>query len=53
MLAGCVDVSQAVSTVHQSVLFVKEEEKKAHLFDFISNMEPTDKVLIFVGRKLM
>ncbi|KAK0146021.1 putative ATP-dependent RNA helicase DDX43 [Merluccius polli] len=49
---GTLDLA-AVNTVHQSVLFVKEEEKKAYIFDFISNMEPTDKVLIFVGKKLL
>ncbi|XP_067092716.1 probable ATP-dependent RNA helicase DDX43 [Osmerus mordax] len=49
---GTLDLA-AVNTVHQTVLFVQEEEKKAYVFDFIHNMEPEDKVLIFVGKKLL
>ncbi|KAK2896764.1 hypothetical protein Q8A67_011252 [Cirrhinus molitorella] len=48
---GTLDLA-AVNTVQQTVLFVQEEEKKAYLFDFIDRMEPQDKVLIFVGKKL-
>ncbi|KAL2083471.1 hypothetical protein ACEWY4_021244 [Coilia grayii] len=47
---GTLDLA-AVNTVQQTVLFVQEEEKKAYLFDFIHNMEPEDKALVFVGRK--
>ncbi|XP_041921229.1 probable ATP-dependent RNA helicase DDX43 isoform X2 [Alosa sapidissima] len=47
---GTLDLA-AVNTVQQIVLFVQEEEKKAYVFDFIRNMEPEDKALIFVGRK--
>lgn len=43
---------QAVNTVQQTVLFVQEEEKKDYIFDFIDRMEPQDKVLIFVGKKV-
>ncbi|KAL4625049.1 putative ATP-dependent RNA helicase DDX43 [Arapaima gigas] len=43
----------AVSTVQQSVLVVHEEEKKSYLFEFVRNMEPKDKVLVFVGRKII
>jgi len=39
--------------VQQTVLIVREEEKKAFVFDFIRSMLPQDKVLIFVGKKLM
>lgn len=39
--------------MNQTVLVVSEEEKKSYLFNFIRNMQPEDKVLIFVGRKLM
>uniref|UniRef100_A0A8C5FLE6 RNA helicase n=1 Tax=Gadus morhua TaxID=8049 RepID=A0A8C5FLE6_GADMO len=49
---GTLDLA-AVTSVHQSVLFVTEEDKKAYVFDFIRNMEPNDKVLIFVGKKIM
>ncbi|CAJ1066709.1 LOW QUALITY PROTEIN: probable ATP-dependent RNA helicase DDX43 [Xyrichtys novacula] len=49
---GTLDLA-AVNTVQQTVLIVCEEEKKAYLFDFIRNMQPEDKVLIFVGKKLM
>lgn len=48
----CICLLQAVNTVQQMVLFVPEEEKKAYLFDFIQRMEPLDKVLIFVGKKI-
>lgn len=48
---GTLDLA-AVNTVHQTVLFVQEEEKKAYVFDFIHRMEPQDKVLIFVGKKI-
>ncbi|XP_067277994.1 probable ATP-dependent RNA helicase DDX43 [Pseudorasbora parva] len=48
---GTLDLA-AVNTVHQTVLFVQEEEKKAYVFDFIHRMEPLDKVLIFVGKKI-
>lgn len=44
---------QAVNTVDQKILIVNEEEKKSYVFDFIRNMEPLDKVLIFVGKKLV
>ncbi|XP_029377694.1 putative ATP-dependent RNA helicase DDX43 [Echeneis naucrates] len=42
----------AINTVQQTILIVHEEEKKSYLFDFIRNMLPQDKVLIFVGKKL-
>ncbi|XP_016348471.1 putative ATP-dependent RNA helicase DDX43 [Sinocyclocheilus anshuiensis] len=48
---GTLDLA-AVNTVQQTVLFVQEEEKKAYIFDFIDRMEPQDKVLIFVGKKV-
>lgn len=51
----CVTVvlfSQAVNTVQQTVLIVTEEEKKFYIFDFIRNMLPEEKVLVFVGKKL-
>ncbi|KAF7651866.1 hypothetical protein LDENG_00104320 [Lucifuga dentata] len=49
---GTLDLA-AVNTVQQTVLIVHEEEKKSYLFNFIKNMQPEDKVLIFVGKKLM
>ncbi|XP_023121251.2 probable ATP-dependent RNA helicase DDX43 isoform X1 [Amphiprion ocellaris] len=49
---GTLDLA-AVNTVQQTVLIVHEEEKKSYVFDFIRNMLPQDKVLIFVGKKLM
>lgn len=39
--------------MQQTVLIVQEEEKKEYVFDFIYNMEPEDKVLIFVGKKIV
>ncbi|KAM9345121.1 putative ATP-dependent RNA helicase DDX43 [Symphorus nematophorus] len=49
---GTLDLA-AVNTVQQTVLVVHEEEKKSYVFDFIRNMLPQDKVLIFVGKKLV
>ncbi|XP_070697534.1 probable ATP-dependent RNA helicase DDX43 [Pempheris klunzingeri] len=49
---GTLDLA-AVNTVQQTVLIVHEEEKKSYVFDFIRNMQPQDKVLIFVGKKLV
>uniref|UniRef100_A0A3Q3WKY4 RNA helicase n=1 Tax=Mola mola TaxID=94237 RepID=A0A3Q3WKY4_MOLML len=49
---GTLDLA-AVNTVQQTVLIVCEEEKKSYVFDFISNMLPQDKVIIFVGKKLI
>ncbi|TNN33451.1 putative ATP-dependent RNA helicase DDX43 [Liparis tanakae] len=49
---GTLDLA-AVNTVHQTVLIVHEEEKKSYVFDFIRNMQPLDKVLVFVGKKLV
>lgn len=49
----CVSLCQAVNTVQQTLLIVQEEEKKSYLFDFIRSMQPMDKVLVFVGKKLM
>ncbi|KAM7408376.1 hypothetical protein PAMA_002206 [Pampus argenteus] len=49
---GTLDLA-AVNTVQQTVLIVHEEEKKSYVFDFIRNMLPEDKVLIFVSKKLM
>ncbi|XP_062850867.1 probable ATP-dependent RNA helicase DDX43 [Trichomycterus rosablanca] len=49
---GTLDLA-AVDTVQQTVLVVQEEEKKSYIFDFIHNMEGQDKVLIFVGKKIV
>uniref|UniRef100_G3PEF4 RNA helicase n=1 Tax=Gasterosteus aculeatus TaxID=69293 RepID=G3PEF4_GASAC len=49
---GTLDLA-AVNTVQQTVLIVHEEDKKSYVFDFIRNMLPLDKVLIFVGKKLV
>lgn len=47
---GSLDLA-AVHTVTQKIQFVEEDDKEAALFDFIYNMEPTDKVIIFCGKK--
>ncbi|XP_039994859.1 probable ATP-dependent RNA helicase DDX43 isoform X2 [Xiphias gladius] len=49
---GTLDLA-AVNTVQQTVLIVHEDEKKSYVFDFIRNMLPQDKVIIFVGKKLV
>uniref|UniRef100_A0A8C1I5N1 RNA helicase n=1 Tax=Cyprinus carpio TaxID=7962 RepID=A0A8C1I5N1_CYPCA len=43
---GTLDLA-AENTVHQTVLFVQEEEKKAYIFDFIDRIEPQNKILTF------
>uniref|UniRef100_A0A3Q3KJH0 RNA helicase n=1 Tax=Monopterus albus TaxID=43700 RepID=A0A3Q3KJH0_MONAL len=47
---GTLDLA-AVNTVQQTVLVVHDEDKESYMYDFIRNMGPEDKVLIFVGRK--
>ncbi|XP_039268947.2 putative ATP-dependent RNA helicase DDX43 [Styela clava] len=47
---GSLDLA-ATHTVKQIVEIVAEEEKRDRLLDHIANMEPSDKVLVFVGRK--
>ncbi|XP_072933321.1 probable ATP-dependent RNA helicase DDX43 [Epargyreus clarus] len=47
---GSLDLA-AVHTVTQKIQFVEENEKEAALFEFLMNMEPTDKVIIFCGKK--
>ncbi|XP_061767298.1 probable ATP-dependent RNA helicase DDX43 isoform X2 [Nerophis ophidion] len=49
---GTLDLA-AVGTVEQTVLIVQEEDKKSYLFGFIRNMLPEDKVLVFVGKKII
>lgn len=46
-------VQQAVNTVKQSVIVIAEEEKRTFMRYFIDSMKPKDKVIIFVGRKIM
>ncbi|XP_075906915.1 putative ATP-dependent RNA helicase DDX43 isoform X1 [Nelusetta ayraudi] len=52
VFVGTLDL-MAVNSVQQTVLIVREEEKKSYLLDFIRNMLPQDKVLIFVGKKII
>ncbi|XP_041983046.1 probable ATP-dependent RNA helicase DDX43 [Aricia agestis] len=47
---GSLDLA-AVHTVTQKILFVEEDDKDKALFEFIQNMDPTDKVIIFCGKK--
>uniref|UniRef100_H2ZTV6 RNA helicase n=1 Tax=Latimeria chalumnae TaxID=7897 RepID=H2ZTV6_LATCH len=49
---GTLDLA-AVNTVEQNVLVISEEEKRAFTREFIDCMKPEDKVIIFVGRKLI
>ncbi|XP_047206940.1 probable ATP-dependent RNA helicase DDX43 isoform X1 [Girardinichthys multiradiatus] len=49
---GTLDLA-AVNTVEQTLLIVQEEEKKMYVFDFIRNMQSQDKVLVFVGKKII
>ncbi|KAJ2941801.1 hypothetical protein O0L34_g10607 [Tuta absoluta] len=47
---GSLDLA-AVHTVTQMLKFVEEDDKEAHLYEFIQNMDPTDKIIIFCGKK--
>ncbi|CAH0596389.1 unnamed protein product [Chrysodeixis includens] len=47
---GSLDLA-AVHTVTQKIMFIEESEKEEALFEFLRNMEPTDKVIIFCGKK--
>lgn len=47
---GSLDLA-AVHTVTQQILFVEEDDKEAVLLEFIRNMEPNDKIIIFCGKK--
>ncbi|XP_049881781.1 probable ATP-dependent RNA helicase DDX43 [Pectinophora gossypiella] len=47
---GSLDLA-AVHTVTQKIQFVEEDDKEAVLLEFIQNMEPTDKIIIFCGKK--
>lgn len=47
---GSLDLA-AVHTVTQKILFVEEDDKEAALYEFLHNMDPTDKVIIFCGKK--
>ncbi|XP_013361745.1 PREDICTED: DEAD box protein 53 [Chinchilla lanigera] len=43
----------AVNTVKQNIIVTTEEEKRAHFEEFLHNMAPEDKVIVFVSRKLV
>ncbi|XP_069830738.1 probable ATP-dependent RNA helicase DDX43 [Dendropsophus ebraccatus] len=49
---GTLDLA-AVNTVDQKVLIIAEEEKRAFTLHFIDSLKPEDKVIIFVGKKLI
>ncbi|NXP25982.1 DDX43 helicase, partial [Scytalopus superciliaris] len=49
---GTLDLA-AVNTVEQRVVVIDEEEKRAFMHCFIESMKPEDKVIIFVGKKLI
>ncbi|XP_069742073.1 probable ATP-dependent RNA helicase DDX43 [Narcine bancroftii] len=49
---GSLDLA-AVETVEQNVLVISEEEKRSYAFHFIESMKAEDKVIIFVGRKII
>ncbi|XP_029786451.1 DEAD box protein 53 [Suricata suricatta] len=43
----------AVNTVKQNIIVTKEEEKRSLIQEFVKNLSPQDKVIIFVSRKLV
>ncbi|XP_040205883.1 probable ATP-dependent RNA helicase DDX43 isoform X2 [Rana temporaria] len=49
---GTLDLA-AVNTVDQRVLVIPEEEKRAFTLHLIDSLKPEDKILIFVGKKLV
>ncbi|XP_074057120.1 putative ATP-dependent RNA helicase DDX53 [Macrotis lagotis] len=49
---GTLDLA-AVNTVQQKIIITTEQEKRVLIHSFIDSMKPEDKVIIFVGRKLV
>lgn len=49
---GTLDLT-AVHSVQQRVEFVEDHEKKDLLLDFLSSMDKDDKVIVFVGKKII
>ncbi|ELK12892.1 Putative ATP-dependent RNA helicase DDX53 [Pteropus alecto] len=49
---GTLDLA-AVNTVKQNVTVTTEEEKRSLIQEFLRNLSPKDKVIIFVNRKLV
>uniref|UniRef100_A0A452Q7I1 RNA helicase n=1 Tax=Ursus americanus TaxID=9643 RepID=A0A452Q7I1_URSAM len=43
----------AVNTVKQNVIITTEEEKRSLIQEFLQNLSPQDKVIVFVSRKLV
>ncbi|XP_016070883.1 PREDICTED: DEAD box protein 53, partial [Miniopterus natalensis] len=43
----------AVNTVKQNVIVTTEEEKQSLIQEFLQNLSPTDKAIVFVSRKLV
>ncbi|RUS80488.1 hypothetical protein EGW08_011766, partial [Elysia chlorotica] len=52
VFVGTLDLA-AVHSVRQMVEMVEEYEKKSMLLDFIEQMRPDDKVIVFVGKKIV
>ncbi|XP_076368120.1 putative ATP-dependent RNA helicase DDX43 isoform X3 [Tachypleus tridentatus] len=44
---------QAVHSVTQKVLIIPQEEKRRVLYEFIQDMKPDDKVIVFVDKKIV
>lgn len=51
VVVGTLDLT-AVSSVTQHIEFVKETEKFEYILDYIKHMEPSQKAIIFCGKKL-
>ncbi|KAG8190964.1 hypothetical protein JTE90_010826 [Oedothorax gibbosus] len=47
---GALDLA-AVHTVTQEIIFAEDEDRREILHDFLANMGPDDKVIVFVERK--
>ncbi|XP_052519663.1 probable ATP-dependent RNA helicase DDX53 [Budorcas taxicolor] len=43
----------AVNTVKQNIIVTTEEEKRSLIQEFLQSLSPKDKVIVFVGRKLV
>ncbi|PVD22685.1 hypothetical protein C0Q70_15940 [Pomacea canaliculata] len=52
VFVGTLDLA-AVHSVTQKIVFVAEEDKKDKLFQFLEDMKSDDKVIIFVGKKIV
>lgn len=54
LYVGSLDLSAAKTVTQHLIMIRSDEDKRTHLMNYIANeMSPTDKLIVFVGRKSM